>query len=65
MSALGRRRPDLARRHVQREAHVPQRLVQNHPRIAFFVVDRTTSKGYGSLDEGLKDFGAKTAQKPK
>jgi hypothetical protein len=36
---------------------------QNAPRIGFFVVDRLTSKGYGTLNEGLKDFGAKVGLK--
>ncbi|MHB1207270.1 MAG: hypothetical protein ACYCZX_17000 [Rhodospirillaceae bacterium] len=36
---------------------------QNAPRIGFFVVDRLTSKGYGTLDEGLKDFAAKIGAK--
>ena len=36
---------------------------QNTPRVGFFVVDRLTSKGYGSLGEGLKDFGSKIGLK--
>lgn len=36
---------------------------QNVPRIAFFVVDRLTSRGYGTLGEGLKDFSAKVGLK--
>lgn len=32
---------------------------QNVPRVAYFVVDRLTSHGYGTLDEGLKNFGSK------
>ena len=36
---------------------------QNTPRVAFFVVDRLTSRGHGTLDEGLKDFGGKVGPK--
>lgn len=35
---------------------------QNVPRVAFFVVDRLTSRGYGTLDEGLKTFSDKVAR---
>lgn len=36
---------------------------QNVPRVAFFVIDRLTSRGYGTLDEGLKTFGDKVGLK--
>ncbi len=36
---------------------------QNVPRVAYFVVDRTTSRGYGTLDEGLRTFGDKVGLK--
>ena len=36
---------------------------QNVPRVAFFVVDRLTSRGYGTLDEGLKTFSDKVGLK--
>ena len=36
---------------------------QNVPRIAYFVVDRLTSRGHPNLDEGLKDFSTKVGVK--
>lgn len=36
---------------------------QNAPLVSYFVVDRLTSHGYGTLDDSLKDFGAKVGMK--
>jgi hypothetical protein len=36
---------------------------QNVPQVSYFVVDRLTSRGYGSLNDGLKDFGVKVGMK--
>ncbi|MBX7200799.1 MAG: hypothetical protein K1X51_15620 [Rhodospirillaceae bacterium] len=36
---------------------------QTVPRVAYFVVDRLTSRGFGTIDEGLKTFGDKVGLK--